>query len=216
MPRSRREKKVPLTQVKKKDSTAKSDLVDRVREAVDSYAAIYALGFQELRSTQLQAIRVEFRDSRLFFGKNKIVQLALGKTSEDEYQDNLRRLSELMSGNIGLLATNRSHQDFVSWFNNFEVEDYAKQGFVPGSDLVLEAGPLPQFPVSMCGVLRKLGLKLQIDVGKLVLLEDAVVCAKGKPLSAEQAKLTVHLGLKLVKFKAQVLAKWQGGSFEEY
>ena len=53
-----------MTQVKKKDSTAKSDLVDRVREAVDSYAAIYALGFQELRSTQLQAIRVEFRDSR--------------------------------------------------------------------------------------------------------------------------------------------------------
>jgi len=44
-----------------------------------------------------------------------------------------------------------------------QVEDYAKQGFCPETDLVLEQGPLAQFPVSMCPVLRKIGLNLQVN-----------------------------------------------------
>jgi hypothetical protein len=52
---------------------------------------------------------------RLFLGKNKIVQLALGKSSEDEYQDNLSNVSELLSGNVGLLATNRPKADILKY-----------------------------------------------------------------------------------------------------
>ena len=95
------------------------------------------------------------------------------------------------------------------------MEDFAKQGFCPDADLVLEQGPLLQFPVSMCPALRKLGLNLQVEAGKLRLLEDFVVAKRGAPLAAEQAKLLVHLNLKLVKFQAKVLAKWSNGNFEE-
>ena len=74
MPKSKRTRTVALTKVKAKVSSDKSDLVDRVRESVDTFKTVYALGFQELRSNQLQAIRTEFRDSRLFFGKNKLAE----------------------------------------------------------------------------------------------------------------------------------------------
>jgi len=205
----------PLTKVKKQASTQKGELVNRIREAVDKHESIYALGFQELRATHLQSIRVEFRDSRIFFGKNKIVQLALGKSSEDEYADNLRRVSEQMNGNVGILATDRPHEEVIRWFSNFEVEDFAKQGFVPQADLVLEAGPLPQFPSPMLAELRKLGLNLHIERAELSLLSDFVVAESGVPLSPEQAKLLVHLGMKLVKFRASVLCRWSAGSFEE-
>jgi mRNA turnover protein 4 len=40
----------------------------------------------------------------MFFGKNKVMQLALGRSSEDEYQDNLRRVAELMNGNVSLFS----------------------------------------------------------------------------------------------------------------
>jgi|AntAceMinimDraft_5_1070358.scaffolds.fasta_scaffold250187_1 hypothetical protein len=55
---------------------------------------------------------------------------------------------------------------------------------------------------------------IKVEAGKLRLLEDFAVAQSGKALSAEQAKLLVHLGLKLVKFQASVLAKWCKGSFE--
>lgn len=64
MPRSKRSKKTPLTKAKKQASSEKGELVDRIREAVDAHESVYALGFQELRATHLQSIRVEFRDSR--------------------------------------------------------------------------------------------------------------------------------------------------------
>ena len=34
-------------------------------------------------------------DSRFFMGKNKVMQIALGRTPEEEYKDNLRRVSEV-------------------------------------------------------------------------------------------------------------------------
>lgn len=64
MPRSKKERTVNLSKTKKHVSSEKTALVDRVREAVDKYDSVYAIGFQELRSTHLQAVRVEFRDSR--------------------------------------------------------------------------------------------------------------------------------------------------------
>lgn len=111
--------------------------------------------------------------------------------------------------------TNRKSAQVLTWFSGFEVEDYAKQGFVATSDLILEAGPLPQqFAVSMANALRKLGLNIQVETGKLSLLVDFVVTKTGMPISAEQSKLLVHLDVKLVKFRASVLCRWSGGSFE--
>ena len=55
----------------------------------------------------------------------------------------------------------------------------------------------------------------QVETGKIRLLENYTVTARGKPLNAEQSKLLVHLGLKLVKFQVKLLAKWSDGQFAE-
>ena len=127
MPRSKRERTVSLTKTSKRESSEKDKLVDRIRSAVDSYKGLFVLSFDGLRSNHLQKIRVEFRDSRLFLGKNKVTQLALGKSAEDEYQDNLRHISALVSGSVGILATNRSREEIDRWFSDFEVDDFAKE-----------------------------------------------------------------------------------------
>jgi mRNA turnover protein 4 len=215
MPRSKRERTVSLTKTSKKESSEKDKLVDRIRSAVDSYKGLFVLSFDGLRSNHLQKIRVEFRDSRLFLGKNKVTQLALGKSAEDEYQDNLRHISALVSGSVGILATNRSREEIDRWFSEFEVDDFAKAGFIAQTDLRVEHGPLTQFPVSMCSVLRKLGLTIQVNNGKLDLLSDFVMSKRGKALTAEQAKVLVHFNIKLVKFKVNVIASWSDGSFME-
>ena len=215
MPRSRRDRTVALTQTKKKESSAKDQLVDKIRTTVDSHKSLFVLGFEGLRSSHLQTIRVEFRDSRLFLGKNKVTQLALGKSAEEEYQDNLQHVAKLVSGSVGLLATDRSREEVERWFEDFEVDDYAKAGFVAQTDLRVEPGPLTQFEVSMCATLRKLGLPIQVKNGKLELLDDFVLSKRGKGLSVEQAKVLVHFGIKLVKFKVKLMACWSEGSFTE-
>lgn len=44
--------------------------------------------------------------SRMFFGKHKVMVVALGRSPSDEYKDNLHRVSRELRGEVGLLFTN--------------------------------------------------------------------------------------------------------------
>ena len=50
---------------------------------------------------------------RFFFGKNKVMAVALGKTAEDEFRDNLHKVTKRLWGQHGLLFTNRSKEDVL-------------------------------------------------------------------------------------------------------
>jgi mRNA turnover protein 4 len=50
---------------------------------------------------------------RFFFGKNKVMAFALGKSIEDEYKDNLHKLSDRLYGQCGLLFTNQTKDEVI-------------------------------------------------------------------------------------------------------
>ncbi|GAB5035447.1 mrna turnover protein 4 homolog [Nannochloropsis oceanica] len=217
MPKSRRDKKVSLTKTTSKGREQKAGTIAKLREALDSFSSLYVFSFEHMRSAKFKDVRIEWRDSRFFMGKNKVMQKALGMHPEDEFRDNLRFLSKRLSGQVGLLATNRSRKDVLAYFHDFKVQDFAKSGAVADKDLTLQVAddPLHYFPASMFQLFRKLGLNLEIKDGKLVLLEAFVVCTKGKPITPEQAKLMTHLDLPLVDFQLGLVCCWSDGEFEE-
>lgn len=101
MPRSHRQQKISLTKTSKKGRELKQSIVNEVRKCVDEYPSIYVFSFLDLRSRLLKEVRMDFRqDSRFFMGKNKVMMLALGRTVEDEYQDNLHRVSKRLRGQV--------------------------------------------------------------------------------------------------------------------
>ena len=53
-------------------------------------------------------VRKELKDSRLFLGKNKVMQIALGRTEAEEYGDELMEISKQLSGNKGLLFSDKN------------------------------------------------------------------------------------------------------------
>lgn len=42
-----------------------------------------------MRNTKLKDLRNDWKDSRFFFGKNKVMAVALGRTKSDEVEDQL-------------------------------------------------------------------------------------------------------------------------------
>ena len=102
-----------LTQTKKKGFDLKSGTIEKIRQAVDEYKSVFAFSFDNMRSAKFKECRIEFREDRFFLGKNKVMKVALGKTPEDEYRDELHQVSEVLSGNVGLLATNRPKNEVV-------------------------------------------------------------------------------------------------------
>lgn len=52
---------------------------------------------------------------RFFFGKNKVMSLALGRSRSDEYRPGLRKIARRVQGQTGLLFTNASEQQVLRW-----------------------------------------------------------------------------------------------------
>ena len=48
-----------------------------------------------MRNAKLKDLRAEWKESRFFFGKNRVMQLALGRAESDEYKTNPHYVSEV-------------------------------------------------------------------------------------------------------------------------
>ena len=160
-------------------------------------------------------------EGRIFLGKNKLLQIALGRTPEDEYSDNLHKLSKSLSGSVGILCTNQNAPDVEGYFANLQVEDFARAGATSPKTVLLTKGQIETHPVSMVEQFRKLGMPVEVKNGRVAFVggrEEWEVCKEGRELSVEQCKILVHMGVKLATFRIGLVCRWEKdeGSVEEF
>jgi mRNA turnover protein 4 len=218
----------------------KSQLIQSVRDALedsDRCTSVYVLGFPNLRSSGFQQIRAELCSpssgvgdddtdggpwsARIFLGKLSLLQLALGRTVEDEYRENLHHVSKLLAGEVGLLLTNRPHSHIESYFAGFRKLDYARAGYAAPRDVTVSDDQLSAFPSSMLEPLRKLGAPVEMKVGKIVFQSGTrqeegsgwLLCREGQTLTPEQCKLLQQFEVKLAEFRVIIRAWWKDGEF---
>ncbi|XP_048508120.1 mRNA turnover protein 4 homolog isoform X2 [Athalia rosae] len=154
-----------------------------------------------MRNNKLKDIRGNWKDSRFFFGKNKIMALGLGKSPEEEAEDGLHKLSAALKGQCGLLFTNRPKDEVLDWMEQYGEEDYARSGFIATESISIPEGPMPEFAHSIEPHLRQLGLPTSLQKGVVTLLKDHDVCKQGQTLTPEQARILKLIGRALATFK---------------
>ncbi|CAG5129291.1 unnamed protein product, partial [Candidula unifasciata] len=157
MPKSKRDKKVSLTQTRKKGLEMKQILIEKIRETADQYANIFTFSVYNMRNDKLKEIRQEWSHSRLFFGKNKLLQIALGSIEDGEYRENL---SKQLQGQTGLLFTNKGEREVSRYFESLYKPSCTRS--VAAQTVELKEGPLPEFSQSPESQLRQLGLPVQL------------------------------------------------------
>jgi mRNA turnover protein 4 len=209
---------VALTQTEKRSTRDhKSNYIQQVRDAIDAHDGLYLFHFENMRSSKFKNVRLYFREeSRIFLGKNKLLQIALGRTEEDEYQENLHHVGKRIKGGcVGLLLTSLPRERVESYFAKWEEPDFARCGAESPRDVMVTSTMLEGYPVSMMEQFRKLGMPVEIKNGKVILIdrEEWRLCKKGEQLSAEKCKLLVHFDQKLTTFKVQLAAHWSKGDF---
>jgi mRNA turnover protein 4 len=158
--------------------------------------------------------------TRIFLGKNKLMQIALGRTPEDEYADNLRHISSKIADSVGILCTSRSKQEVVDYFADLVEPDYAMAGVVAPRDVYITNEMLSSCPVSMMEQqFRKQDLPVKIDNGKIVLLDgksEYRLCKEGQTLTPEKCKALSHFGIKLSEFRVKLVCHWsKDGEFTD-
>uniref|UniRef100_A0A672RR91 Ribosome assembly factor mrt4 n=1 Tax=Sinocyclocheilus grahami TaxID=75366 RepID=A0A672RR91_SINGR len=188
---------VSLTKTTKKGLEAKQNLIEELRKCADIYRYVFVFSVENMRNNKLKDIRTAWKHSRFFFGKNKVMMIALGKGPTDEYKDNLHKVSKFLRGEVGVLFTNKTKDEVQEYFSNFKEVDYARAGNVATMAMTLDEGPLEQFPHSMEPQLRQLGLPTALKKGVVTLIKDFEVCKEGDTLTPEQARILVRLKKKI-------------------
>lgn len=191
----------------------KQQIVEDVRNCVERYTKIFLISVDNMRNNKLKDLRGEWKDSRFFFGKNKVIALALGKSPETEVAEGLHKLSASLRGQCGLLFTNRPKKQVLEWMESYEEADHARSGFVVNETVVLSEGPMPEFPHSIEPHLRQLGMPTALQKGVVTLIKEYTVCKKGQTLTPEQARILKLLDRPLATFKLTplgVFSKKQG------
>jgi mRNA turnover protein 4 len=219
MPKSKRDKVISLTKVKKKTKDAKSELVDKIQEAVTASKYVYVLEVENERNDLLKLCRAALRPGTIFCGKNKVMQLALGLTPQSEYEDNIRLISKEIAGACALLCTDAPVTEVRKKLTGIEPTVYARHGSVATKRVALNPGTeaLKAFPHSQEPHLRQLGLPTLLKDGVIHLLGKHTVCEKGDVLTTDKAQLLKQLSIPMVKFQVRVKARWsRPGETEVY
>lgn len=208
MPRSKRNRQISLTQTKKKGLQRKQTLIEEVRDAFDKYDKVFVYSVSNMRNTKLKDIRQEWKDSRFYFGKNKVMAVALGRRIDEDHRENLHKVSERLRGQCGLFFTNAPKEKVIKWFEEYSDPDFARAGFRATERVFLDCGPLPQFQHSLEPHLRQLGLPTSLQKGVVTLVKDYEVCKEGDVLKPEQASILKLLGIKMAEFKVSLEFLW--------
>ncbi|XP_050443476.1 mRNA turnover protein 4 homolog [Adelges cooleyi] len=215
MPKSKRDKKISLTRTTKQGSKLKQSIMEKLRDAVETYENIFVFYTDNMRNGKLKDVRNEWKDSRFFFGKNKVMAYALGKTAQDEIHSNLHKLAQKIEGQCGLLFTNKPVDKVIEWFDNYSEPEYPRAGARAAYAVTLNEGPLPDtFIHSMEPSLRELGLPTSLQRGVIQVLKDHTICKEGAIITPEQSRLLKLFGHQMAVFKITMKFVWsKDGSF---
>lgn len=83
---------VSLTKTDKKGLALKQKIVDDVRGCVEKFKSVYVFTVKNMRNVNMKEVREQWKPSRFFFGKNKVIAIGLGRNSEEEVQDDLHQV----------------------------------------------------------------------------------------------------------------------------
>jgi mRNA turnover protein 4 len=228
MPKSKRSRIIHTSRVQKKPSREKSaSLYAAVRNAATIYPHIVLFSVENMRNTYLKDVRQHFgTDSRLFFGKTKVMAKALGSSEEDEAMPGVHNLNEHLHGDVGLLCTKKNVSEVLEFFEEFSEVDFARAGtkasrrfVVPEGVVYATGGEQPveddvPLPHSLEQTVRKWGMPTRLEKGRVVLDQEYVVCEEGKVLDSNQTALLKLFGVAMAEFRVKVVAYWSAGTGE--
>lgn len=187
----------------------KQQIINDIRRCVEKYPNIFVFQVQNMRNNLLKDLRQEWKqNSRFIFGKNRIMQIGLGRNKAEEVEVDLHRLSKRLTGQVGLLFTDKSKKDVLEWAEQYWAVEYARSGFTATETVVLPEGPLEEFSHSMEPHLRSLGMPTKLQKGVVTLYSDYTVCEEGKVLTPEQARILKLVAKPMAKFQLTIKCSW--------
>ena len=141
------------------------------------------------------------------------MQIALGRSAEDEYRHDLHKLADAMDGNWGLLFTDKEQAEVLEYFAGLSESDFARAGAQATDAVTMDEGPLNTMPPNMLESLRNLGMPVRLVKGTVMLESDFTVCKEKAYLTPAQAQILKLFSIEMAEFQVRITAMWTDDTF---
>lgn len=245
MPRSRRAQVVPLTQTGKRTSRdTKNAHIETIATALSTHSHALLFRVKNFRTAVFQDFRQALKElepeepngnrdednkpvSRVFFGKNSLLQRALQEHSQTGISESM---AALVSGpSVGLLCTDapiKAILEAAQSFSGAAARDFARAGCIATETITIPAGTLHQYydPAVLISTTCEAQIKFsgmgavqrEVSTGGLSIPQEHCICREGDRLSVDQAKLLRIFGVMMAEMSIVPLASCdlRSGAFE--
>ena len=157
---------------------------------------------------------------------------AMGTSQEDEYQENIHKLSKVhlpltkstykqtLHGDVGLLITSHPPKVVTEWFESFIKTDFPRAGTIAPLTVTIPAGTVysrggqveveddSSLPHSLEPTLRQLGMPTRLQKGIIIMAAEYTVCKEGDVLDSKQTRLLKQFGIACAEFRINLVGYW--------
>lgn len=169
----------------------KREEVDELVDLLETYDSVGVVSVTGIPSKQLQDMRRGLHGSAaLRMSRNTLLVRAL-----EEVDDGLEELTQYISGEVGLVATNDNPFGLFQQLEESKTPAPINAGEVAPNDIVIPEGDTGIDPGPFVGELQQIGANARIQEGSIKVMEDSVVVEEGETVSTDVANVLTELGI---------------------
>jgi len=185
---------------------------------LDTYDKIMIVGCDNVRSRQMQNIRIALRGKAiLLMGKNTLIKRVMQDRATKSGQDRDKQIvaklvaDELLVGNVGLIFTNGDLNKIKDVVEKERVQAPAKAGAIAPVDVTVPAGNTGLEPTKT-SFFQALSIATKITKGTVEIIKDEKVVTAGVKVGTSEATLLQMLGINPFYYGLIIQYVWDQGS----
>ncbi|CAO2817046.1 unnamed protein product [Amaranthus hypochondriacus] len=181
-------------------------------QLLDEYSQVLVASADNVGSNQLQAIRKGLRgDSIVLMGKNTMMKRSIRLHAERTGNENLRKLEQLLVGNVGLIFTKGDLKEVREEISKYKVGAPARVGLIAPIDVVVPPGNTGLDP-SQTSFFQVLNIPTKINKGTVEIITPVELIKKGDKVGSSEAALLAKLGIRPFSYGLNIESVYDDGS----
>ncbi|XP_057523159.1 60S acidic ribosomal protein P0-like [Amaranthus tricolor] len=181
-------------------------------QLLDEYSQVLVASADNVGSNQLQAIRKGLRgDSIVLMGKNTMMKRSIRLHAEKTGNENLRKLEQLLVGNVGLIFTKGDLKEVREEISKYKVGAPARVGLIAPIDVVVPPGNTGLDP-SQTSFFQVLNIPTKINKGTVEIITPVELIKKGDKVGSSEAALLAKLGIRPFSYGLNIESVYDDGS----
>lgn len=175
---------------------SKLEAVKELRDLIKNKRTILVVSIKNIPGSQFQEIVKKLRNKAIVkVPKKNLIFRALDKESSEE----VAKLKEKIKDSFAILFSDLESFELAGELAKNKSPAKAKVGQEAPSDIEIPEGPTELIPGPAISELGALGIKIQIENGKITIKEPKIVARQGEKISQGAADLMAKLDIKPFK-----------------